>query len=414
MVANFCRNVDRFYSSFGDLNYAAIGQNLSTKSSFSNYAGNFKNELDFSKYKSLYKQSKGDLDNASSKKNAKDKKLGAFGPIPRSRRKFIWKMHNGPEGWIVKKIKTPEFVFKSKTGNSKATPKVKKVKENLKKKKQKKVKKIKIKKPKLEKLKSTKSGKNLVHKLEKMNNKSNSGKKLSNAKKNITDIIRNEFANGVNISIDDTISRMRALGDLMHDDFNSNKVNTKASRLNNLISIENSSPNCKTDCNYLTKRNKIKILNNEFSLDMRQEKKNLFKKNKSTIELESDSKSVVLEIQKDAKQDKTDTSKISSKSIPLDTSHQKYTISSVKPVKNKNFSDHAKTLVLHKSNKKNDLFFEKKKLATTEKHIYDIGSSNIVMVNSYLNEENTISIGKQDSSLLSPIENYNNSEKINV
>ena len=93
MIANFCRNVDRFYSSFGDLNYAAIGQNLSTKSSMSNYASNFKNELDFSKYKNLYKQSKGDIgaDNNSSKKNNKDKKIGSFGPVPRSKRKFIWK-----------------------------------------------------------------------------------------------------------------------------------------------------------------------------------------------------------------------------------------------------------------------------------------------------------------------------------
>ena len=90
MIANFCRNVDRFYSSFGELNYAAIGQNLSTKTSLCNYTTSFKNELDFVKYKHLYDHSIGD-DKKSLKKKNKEKKIGAYTPVPRSRRNFIWK-----------------------------------------------------------------------------------------------------------------------------------------------------------------------------------------------------------------------------------------------------------------------------------------------------------------------------------
>merc|ERR1712110_736261 len=90
MIANFCRNVDRFYSSFGELNFATLGQNLSTKSSMSNYACSFKNELDFNKYKHLYDHSLGD-DKKSFKKKNKEKKIGVYTPVPRSRRNFIWK-----------------------------------------------------------------------------------------------------------------------------------------------------------------------------------------------------------------------------------------------------------------------------------------------------------------------------------
>ena len=387
MIANFCRNVDRFYSSFGELNYAAIGQNLSTKTSLCNYTTSFKNELDFVKYKHLYDHSIGD-DKKSLKKKNKEKKIGAYTPVPRSRRNFIWKQQKGPEGWAIKKIKTPEEIYKPKP-----LKKEKKVKEN-KKRANKKAKNKKIKKLKLEKLKSTKSVKNYKNKIENLNNKEkkSTSKNFSNAKKNITDILRNEINHGVNISIDDTINRFNDLISI------SNLNYTK----------KNTSPFSKTDCNYLTKRNKQMILNNDFSMDIHQEKKKLNKKHKSSIEYESDSKSEMFKFKKEHKPEKTE----SSKSITLNNKNPKYTISSVKPIKNRNFSDRPQTLMLYNNRKSKFRFEKKKNLAATEKNIYMKYTPHINLEASYFNEENTISIGQNDSSILSPLENYINPDEI--